>query len=176
MQGKLDERNSRENHGKQVSLEIERTAIKDNVAWKRFIERSLEIQDSREKTNAIFLPWAIRRTFVPRVWSFACFITCHFVDRPPRSVVAIPTSQRTRSNHPISHRFLGYFMGAYFSDKDVIFLDDRLLLAVELWEACDRPIFGRRVVCLVSVLLVLGKAYYDLMGHVSPTNLKSCLD
>lgn len=67
-------------------------------------------------------------------------------------------------------------MGAYFSDKDVIFLDDRLLLAVELWEACDRPIFGRRVVCLVLVLLVLGKAYYDLMGHVSPTNLKSCLD
>lgn len=32
LQGELDERNSRENHGKQVSLEIERTAIKDNVA------------------------------------------------------------------------------------------------------------------------------------------------
>lgn len=64
-------------------------------------------------------------------------------------------------------------MGAYFSDKDVIFLDDRLLLAVELWEAYDRPIFGRRVVCLVSMLLVLGKAYYDIMGHVSATNLSS---
>lgn len=124
----------KKNHGKQVSLEIERAAIRDNVAWKRFIERCGRRSGiTREgKTNATFLPRPI-----PRIEGAIFRVFYH---SPLCRQARHRDTKSTRWSHPISRRFLlRFFMAVYFSDKDVIFLDDRSLLAEKSRQVWDRP-------------------------------------
>lgn len=114
---------SQRNHGKLASLEIERATIRDNVAWKRFIERlawqkrgenKRDISSTADSSCFVFEGVILRALY----HSLLC-----------RQAAATIPSQLIRGDQPISRRFHGFFMDPYFSDKRVIFLDDRLPVA-----------------------------------------------